>query len=85
MSASVCLRLKRLSGNLCNRSSLLKGTKKILPEGGDARIFASRPLRQDHGVGNGALEGRGRSFFISAYFFNNSPRATSSAVSEPIR
>ncbi len=27
----------------------------------------------------------GRSFFIGAYFFNNSPRATSSAVSVPIR
>ena len=54
--------LSKPSGDLCNRSSLLKVTKKILPEGGDARFFASRPLRQDHGSGSGALEGRGRSF-----------------------
>ena len=63
-----------------------RAQKKILPEGGDARFFASRPLRQDHGSGSGALEGGvSRSFFIGAYFFNNSLRATSSAVSAPIR
>ena len=48
--------LSKPSGDLCNRSSLLKVTKKILPEGGDARFFASRPLRQDHGSGSGTLE-----------------------------
>ena len=44
-------------------SSLQRAQKKILPEGrSNARFFASRPLRQDHGSGSGALEGRGRSF-----------------------
>ena len=44
-------------------SSLRKGTKKDpAGGGGNARFFASRPLRQDHGSGSGALEGRGRSF-----------------------
>ena len=63
-----------------------KGTKKDPAGGGNVRFFASRPLRQDHGSGSGALEGGvSRSFFIGAYFFNNSPRATSSAVSVPIR
>ena len=62
-----------------------RAQKKILPERGNARFFASRPLRQDHRSGSGALEGRERSFFIGAYFFNNSPRATSSAFSVPIR
>ena len=62
------------------------GTKKDPAGGGNARFFASRPLRQDHGSGSGALEGGvSRSFFIGAYFFNNSLRATSSAVSAPIR
>ena len=62
-----------------------KGHKKDPAGGGDARLFASRPLRQDHGSGSGFLGGVSRSFFIGAYFFNNSPRATSSAVSAPIR
>ena len=62
MNAPICRRLKRLSGGICNRSSLRKGTKKDPAGGGNARFFASRPLRQDHGSGSGALEGRGRSF-----------------------
>ena len=63
-----------------------KGHKKrSCRRGGNARFSASRPLRQDHGAGSGALERRGRSFFISAYFFSNSLRATSSAVSAPVK
>ena len=42
-----------------------KGTKKILPERGNARFSASRPLRQDHGSGSGFFGGEGAVPFLS--------------------
>ena len=41
-----------------------RAQKKILPEGGNARFFASCPLRQDHGSGSGALEGEREPFLF---------------------
>ena len=43
-------------------------------------VHSGRIMGQEAGS-----RGEGAFLFIGAYFFNNSPRATSSAVSVPIR
>ena len=62
-----------------------KGTKKD-PAGEGGMLAFLRVVHSGRIMGQEAVPSReGRSFFIGAYFFNNSPRATSSAVSVPIR
>ena len=62
-----------------------KGYKKNPAGGGRRPLLCEPSTPAGSWVRKRCPRRRGRSFFIGAYFFNNSPRATSSAVSVPIK